>query len=64
MPEPVTVHPDVVVLVPGFLGFSVFGRFPYFADRVPATLTALCQETLGRPVSVSPPRTTITLTGS
>jgi len=57
MPEPMTVHPDVVVLVPGFLGFSVLGRFPYFADRVPATLAALCREKLGCPVSVVPAST-------
>jgi pimeloyl-ACP methyl ester carboxylesterase len=57
MPESMTVHPDVVVLVPGFLGFSVLGRFPYFADRVPATLGALCRKRWGRPVSVVPAST-------
>jgi pimeloyl-ACP methyl ester carboxylesterase len=48
------LHEDTVVLVPGFLGFSVMGRFPYFADRVPATLTAVLLERWGRPVSVVP----------
>jgi pimeloyl-ACP methyl ester carboxylesterase len=57
MPELMTVHPDVVVLVPGFLGFSVLGRFPYFADRVPATLGALLRERWGRDVSIVPAST-------
>jgi len=51
------VHEDVVVLVPGFLGFSVFGRFPYFADRVPSTLAALLREKWARDVSVVPAST-------
>ena len=29
---------DVVVLVPGFLGFARFGGFYYFAERVVAVL--------------------------
>jgi pimeloyl-ACP methyl ester carboxylesterase len=57
MADHVTVHEDVVVLVPGFLGFSVFGRFPYFADRVPATLAALLREKWGRDVSIVPAST-------
>jgi pimeloyl-ACP methyl ester carboxylesterase len=48
---------DTVVLVPGFLGFSVFGRFPYFADRVPAALAATLRERWKRPVSVVPAST-------
>ncbi|MGO9833776.1 MAG: esterase/lipase family protein [Polyangiaceae bacterium] len=57
MTDHVTVHEDVVVLVPGFLGFSVFGRFPYFADRVPASLAAVLREKWGRDVSVVPAST-------
>jgi pimeloyl-ACP methyl ester carboxylesterase len=57
MDEQVRVHDDVVVLVPGFLGFSVVGQFPYFADRVPATLAALLRERWGRDVSVVPAST-------
>lgn len=57
MSELVTVHPDVVVLVPGFLGFSVLGRFPYFADRVPAALGALLREEWGSDVSIVPAST-------
>ena len=57
MADRVVVHEDVVVLVPGFLGFSVLGRFPYFADRVPATLAALLREKWGREVSVVPAST-------
>jgi pimeloyl-ACP methyl ester carboxylesterase len=48
---------DTVVLVPGFLGFSTLGRFPYFADRVPASLTAALLERWNRPVSVVPAST-------
>jgi len=33
--------PDVVVLVPGFLGFTHFGGFYYFADRLIAVLRGL-----------------------
>jgi pimeloyl-ACP methyl ester carboxylesterase len=57
MADRVVVNEDVVVLVPGFLGFSVLGRFPYFADRVPATLAALLREKWGRDVSVVPAST-------
>jgi pimeloyl-ACP methyl ester carboxylesterase len=55
--EPLRVHEDVVVLVPGFLGFSLIGRFPYFADRVPATLAGLLRERWGRDVSLVPATT-------
>jgi pimeloyl-ACP methyl ester carboxylesterase len=51
------VHEDVVVLVPGFLGFSILGRFPYFADRIPGALAALVREKLGHDVSVVPATT-------
>jgi pimeloyl-ACP methyl ester carboxylesterase len=57
MDEQIRVHDDVVVLVPGFLAFSVAGQFPYFADRVPATLSALIRERWGRDVSVVPAST-------
>jgi hypothetical protein len=51
------VHDEVVVLVPGFLGFSILGRFPYFADRIPGALAVLFKEKLGREVSVVPATT-------
>ena len=38
--------PDVVVLVPGFLGFTRFGGFYYFADRLLAVLRGLLEEPL------------------
>src|SRR5947207_3690927 len=46
--------PDVVVLVPGFLGFARFGGFYYFADRLIAVLRGLLEEALGYPVPVVP----------
>src|SRR5438309_11763433 len=46
--------PDVIVLVPGFLGFSRFGGFYYFADRLVAVLRALLEEEVERPVAVVP----------
>src|SRR5947209_19383254 len=46
--------PDVVVLVPGFLGFSRFGGFYYFADRLIAVLRGLLEESSGYPVPVVP----------
>ena len=45
---------DVVVLVPGFLGFARFGNFYYFADRVSAVLRGALEARLGRPVPVVP----------
>src|SRR5690349_4763692 len=45
---------DLVVLVPGFLGFTHFGGFYYFADRLGAVLRALLEERLQRPVPVVP----------
>ncbi len=55
--DAVRVHEDVVVLVPGFLGFSLIGHFPYFADRVPATLAGLLCERWGRDISLVPAST-------
>lgn len=52
MNDGIRMHEDVVVLVPGFLGFSILGQFPYFADSVPATLQALLRERWNRDVSV------------
>src|SRR5262249_29539328 len=46
--------PDVVLLVPGFLGFSRFGGFYYFADRLIAVLRGLLEEAEGHPVPVVP----------
>jgi len=46
--------PDVVVLVPGFLGFTRFGGFYYFADRLIAVLRGLLEEPLGYGVPVIP----------
>src|SRR5438046_10761612 len=46
--------PDVVVLVPGFLGFTRFGGFCYFAYRLLAVLRGLLEEPLGYPVPVVP----------
>ena len=46
--------PDVVVLVPGFLGFTHLGGFYYFADRLIAVLRGLLEEPLGYPVPVVP----------
>jgi pimeloyl-ACP methyl ester carboxylesterase len=46
--------PDVVVLVPGFLGFARFGGFYYFADRLVVVIRALLEEPLGYPVPVVP----------
>jgi len=47
-----TRTPDIVVLAPGFLGFSRFGGFYYFADRVVAAIRGLLEEALGRRVPV------------
>src|SRR5437867_2479711 len=46
--------PDVIVLVPGFLGFARFGGFYYFADRLIAVLRGLLEEPLGYPLPVVP----------
>jgi len=37
--------PDVVALVPGFLGFTRFGGFYYFADRLIGVLRGLLEGT-------------------
>ncbi|HKU44183.1 MAG TPA: hypothetical protein VJR89_38745 [Polyangiales bacterium] len=46
--------PDLVVLVPGFLGFSRTGGYYYFADRVSACLRGGLESALRRPVPVVP----------
>ena len=46
--------PDVVALVPGFLGFTRFGGFYYFADRLIGVLRGLLEEPLEYPVPVVP----------
>ena len=46
--------PDVVLLAPGFLGFSRFGNFYYFTDRVVATLRGIIEEALDRSIPVVP----------
>jgi len=46
--------PDVVVLIPGFLGFARFGGFYYFADRLIAVLRGLLEEPLGYAVPMIP----------
>ena len=45
---------DVVVLVPGFLGFARFGGFYYFADRLVAMLRGSLEQPEGRPLPVVP----------
>ncbi len=45
---------DVVLLVPGFLGFSRLGEFYYFADRVSAALRGALQATMQRTIPVVP----------
>ncbi len=42
------------MLVPGFLGFSRFGGFYYFADRLVAVLRAILEAQLDRAVAVVP----------
>src|SRR5437667_10069102 len=48
------ITPDVVVLIPGFLGFTRFAGFYYFVDRLIAVLRGLLEEPLGCPVAVVP----------
>ncbi len=45
---------DLVILVPGFFGFSRVSGFYYFADRVGAALRAALSPALGAPVPVVP----------
>lgn len=47
-PAPAPDVEDVVVLIPGFLGFDHFGGFFYFADRVCGTLRGALEARLGR----------------
>jgi pimeloyl-ACP methyl ester carboxylesterase len=53
----VTETPDVVVLIPGFLGFARFGGFYYFADRLIAVLRGLLEGALQRSVPIVPVKT-------
>ncbi|XYH99395.1 hypothetical protein ACMHYB_06370 [Sorangium sp. So ce1128] len=48
-PTPAAHVEDVVILVPGFLGFDHFGGFFYFADRVCGALRGALEVKLGRP---------------
>jgi pimeloyl-ACP methyl ester carboxylesterase len=45
---------DVVVLIPGFLGFSRLGGFYYFAERIAAALRCALEVRHGRAISVIP----------
>jgi pimeloyl-ACP methyl ester carboxylesterase len=45
---------DMVVLVPGFLGFARIGGFYYFAERVSAAVRGALETRLGRSVPVVP----------
>jgi len=45
---------DIVVLVPGFLGFSRTGGYYYFADRLSSALRGALESSLRRPVPVIP----------
>jgi pimeloyl-ACP methyl ester carboxylesterase len=47
-PAPAYDVGDVVVLIPGFLGFDHFGGFFYFADRVCGALRGALEAKLGR----------------
>lgn len=47
-------YEDVVVLVPGFLGFSRAGGFYYFADRVSSTLRGALEGEKRRAIPVVP----------
>lgn len=47
-PAPALEVKDVVLLVPGFLGFDHFGGFFYFADRVCGALRGALEVKLGR----------------
>lgn len=46
--------PDLVFLLPGFLGFNRIAGFSYFADRVSATLRGALELALGESVPVVP----------
>jgi pimeloyl-ACP methyl ester carboxylesterase len=48
------MYKDVVALVPGFLGFSHFGGFYYFADRVAAALRGALEIPTGQSIPVIP----------
>src|SRR6266542_2560006 len=48
------MYQDVVALLPGFLGFTHFGGFYYFADRVAATLRGALEMETGQSIPVIP----------
>jgi pimeloyl-ACP methyl ester carboxylesterase len=48
------MYQDVVALLPGFLGFSHFGGFYYFGDRVASTLRGALEIEAGRSIPVIP----------
>jgi pimeloyl-ACP methyl ester carboxylesterase len=48
------MYQDLVVLMPGFLGFAHFGGFYYFADRIAAALRAALEMEAGRAMPVIP----------
>jgi pimeloyl-ACP methyl ester carboxylesterase len=48
------MYQDLVVLVPGFLGFSHFGGFYYFADRVASSLRGALEGDSGASIPVIP----------
>jgi hypothetical protein len=48
------MYQDLVVLMPGFLGFAHFGGFYYFADRIAAALRAALEIEAERAVPVIP----------
>lgn len=51
---------DVVVLIPGFLGFDQIGHFPYFANRVGAALRGCLFGLSGADIPVVPVKTSPT----
>ena len=48
------MYQDLVVLLPGFLGFGHFGGFYYFADRVASSLRGALELQSGRSIPVIP----------
>ena len=48
---------DVVILIPGFLGFDQIGHFPYFANRVGAALRGCLTGMADRDIPVVPVKT-------
>lgn len=52
--------PDIVILIPGFLGFDQIGHFPYFATRVGAALRGCLFGLSGTDIPVIPVKTSPT----